>query len=86
MTNFIELHRLCTTQLTVVFCNWLYQATCYGPAWPLSGLQSLVLLCTLIDTNLCKPDDGHATPKHVDDVTSCRIKLSIVLCKDGLIK
>ena len=43
-------------------------------------------LCTLIDTNLCKPDDGQARPKHVADATSCRIQLSIVLCKDGLIQ
>ena len=43
-------------------------------------------LCTLIDTNLCNPDDGQARPKHVADVTSCRIQLSIVLCKDGLIR
>jgi len=40
----------------------------------------------LIDTNLCKPDDGQARPKHVADVTSCSIKLSVVLCKDGLIQ
>jgi len=33
-----------------------------------------------------KPDDGQARPKHVADVTSCRIQLSIVLCKDGLIQ
>jgi len=43
-------------------------------------------LCTLIDTNFCKPDDGQARPKHVADVTCCRIQLSFVLCKDGLIK
>jgi len=43
-------------------------------------------LCTLIDTNLCKPDDGQTRPKHVADVTSCRIQLSIVLCKDSLIQ
>jgi len=30
-------------------------------------------LCTLIDTNLCKPDDGQTRPKHAADVTSCRI-------------
>ena len=42
-------------------------------------------LCTLIDTNLCKPDDGQAKPKHVADVTSCRIQLSIVLYKESLI-
>ena len=35
-------------------------------------------LCTLIDTNLCKPDDGQARPKHVADVSSCRIQLPIV--------
>jgi len=45
-----------------------------------------MLLCILIDTNLCKPDDGQARPKHVADVTSRRIQLSIVLCKDGLIQ
>jgi len=43
-------------------------------------------LCTLIDTNLYKPDDGQARPKHVADVTSCKIQLSIVLCKEGLIQ
>jgi len=26
-------------------------------------------LCTLIDTKLCKPDDGQIRPKHVADVT-----------------
>ena len=41
-------------------------------------------LCTLIDTNLYKLDDGQTRPKHVAYVTSCRIQLSIVLCKDGL--
>ena len=30
-------------------------------------------LCTLIDTDLCKPDDGQTRPKHVADVTSCII-------------
>jgi len=40
----------------------------------------------LIDTHLCKPDDGQARPKHVADVTSCRIQLSIVLCKEDLIQ
>jgi len=30
-------------------------------------------LCTLIDTKLCKPDDGQTRPKHVVDVTSRRI-------------
>ena len=30
-------------------------------------------LCTFIDTNRCKPDDGQTRPKHVADVTSCRI-------------
>jgi len=44
------------------------------------------MVYNVIDTNLCKPDDGQARPKHVADVTSCRIKLSIVLCKDGLIQ
>ena len=43
------------------------------------------ILCTLIDTSLCKPDDGQSRSKHIADVTSCRIQLSIVLCKDGLI-
>ena len=41
---------------------------------------------TLIDTKLYKPDDDQARPKHVADVTSCRIQLSVVLCKDGLIQ
>ena len=43
-------------------------------------------LCTLIDTKLCKHDYGKARPKHVADITSCRLQLSIVLCKEGLIK
>ena len=30
-------------------------------------------LCTLINTNLCKPDDCQIRPKHVADVTSCGI-------------
>jgi len=30
-------------------------------------------LHTLIDTNICNPDDGQTRPKHVADVTSCRI-------------
>ena len=30
-------------------------------------------LCTLIDSNLCKPNDGQTRPKHVENVTSCRI-------------
>ena len=37
------------------------------------GLQCTATLCALIDTNLCKPDDGQARPKRVADVTSCRI-------------
>jgi len=41
-------------------------------------------LCSLIDTNLCKPDDGQTRSKHVADVTSCG--LTTVLCKDGLIQ
>ena len=49
-------------------------------------LISTATLYKLIDTNLCKPDDGQARPKHIADVTSCRIQLSIVLCKDGLIQ
>jgi len=43
-------------------------------------------LCTLIDTNPSKPDDDQARPKRVADVTSCKIQLSIVLFKDGLIQ
>jgi len=35
-------------------------------------------LCTLIDTNFCKPDDGQTRPKHVADVTSCI--LTTVIC------
>ena len=50
------------------------------------GSHRYIPLCTLIDTNLCKPDDGLARPKHVADVTSCSIQLSIVLCKDGLMQ
>jgi len=54
----------------------------YKP-WDLIGTATLY---TLIDTNICKPDDGQARPKHVADVTSYRIQLSIVLCKVGLIQ
>jgi len=28
-------------------------------------------ICTLIDTKLCKPDDGQTRPKHDADITSC---------------
>jgi len=55
----------------------------YYEPWDPIGTATL---CTLIDTNLCKRYDGQARPKHVADVTSCRIQLSIVLCKDGLIQ
>jgi len=87
MTNFIELNLLYTTQLTVVILQLVTSATCFGLVWPSSGLQRLVsikthnvdsdpigtaTLCTLIDTNLCKPD-GQTRPKHVADVTSCRL-------------
>jgi len=86
MTNFIELNRLYTTQLTVVILQLVTSATCFGLVWPSSGLQRLVsikvlnvdsdligtaTLCTLIDTNHCKPDDGQTRPKHIVDVTSC---------------
>ena len=47
---------------------------------------STATLRTLIDTNVCKTNDGQAMPKHVADVTSCRIQLSIVLCKEGVIQ
>jgi len=75
MTNFIELNRLYTTQLTVVILQLVTSATFFGLIWPSSGLHRLVsmYLCTLIDINLCKPDDGQIRPKHVADVTSCRI-------------
>jgi len=46
-------------------------------------------LCTLTDTKLCKPDDGQTRPKHVADITSCRITTVgcvVLLCKDGLIQ
>jgi len=42
MTNFIELNRLYTTQMTVVFLQMVTSATCFGLAWPSSGLQRLV--------------------------------------------
>jgi len=42
----------------------------HGLHWDPIGTATL---CTLIDTNLCKPDDGQTRPKHVADVTSCRI-------------
>ena len=52
-------------------------ATCFGLVWPSSGLQrdhiGTATLCTLIDTNLCKPDDGQTMPKHVANETSFRI-------------
>jgi len=65
MTNFTEINSLYTTQLTVAILQLVTSATCFGLVWPSS--------CTLIDTKLCKPDDGQIRPKHVADVTSCRI-------------
>jgi len=50
------------------------------------GSHRYTPLFTLIDTNLCKPDDGQTRPKHVADVTSCGTTTVIVLCKDGLIQ
>ena len=41
MTNFIELNRLYTTQLTVVNLQLVTSATCFGILWPSSGLQGL---------------------------------------------
>jgi hypothetical protein len=43
-------------------------------------------LGTLTDTNYFKLDDGQARPKHVADVTSYRLQLSVVLYKKGLIQ
>jgi len=37
-------------------------------------------LCTLIDTNFCKPDDGQTRPKHVPNVTSCSITNGKLCC------
>jgi len=34
----------------------------------------------------CDADYGQARPKHIADVTSCTIQLSIVFCKDDLIQ
>ena len=65
MTNFIELNHLYTTQLTVVILQLVTSATCFGLIWPSSGLQSLV--------SIKVHDDGQTRPKHVADVTSCRI-------------
>jgi len=42
MTNFIELNRLYTTQLTVVNLQLVTSATCFGLVGPSSGLQRLV--------------------------------------------
>jgi len=42
MTNFIELNRLYTTQLTVVILQLVTSATCFSLVWPSSGLQRLV--------------------------------------------
>jgi len=42
ITNFIELNRLYTTQLTVVILQLVTSATCFGLVWPSSDLQSLV--------------------------------------------
>jgi len=50
------------------------------------GSHRYTTLRTLIDTKLCKSDVGQTRPKHVADVTSCRITTVIVLCKDGLIQ
>ena len=41
LTNFIQLNRLYTTQLTVIL-QLVTSATCFGLVWPSSGLQSLV--------------------------------------------
>jgi len=42
MTNFIEINRLYTTQLTFVILQLVTSATCFGLVWPSSGLQKLV--------------------------------------------
>jgi len=42
ITNFIELNRLYTTQLTFVILLLVTSATCFGLVWPSSGLQRLV--------------------------------------------
>ena len=67
MTNFIDLNRLYTTQLTVVILQLVTSATCFGLILLSSGLQRLVSI------KVHKPDDGQTRPKHVADVTSCRI-------------
>jgi len=51
-----------------------------------SHRYSNIMYSTLIDTNLCKPDDGQTRPKHVADVASCRITTANCVCKDGLIQ
>ena len=48
MTNFIQLNRLYTTQLTVVIPQLVKSATCFGLVWPSSGLQRLVSINVLI--------------------------------------
>jgi len=42
LTNFIELNRHYTTQLTVVILQLVTSATCFGLVWPSSGLKNLV--------------------------------------------
>jgi len=42
MTNFIELNRLYTTQLTAVIVQLVTSATCFGLVWPSSDLQRFV--------------------------------------------
>ena len=42
MTNFIELNRLYTTQLTVLTLQLITSATCFGLVSPSSDLQRLV--------------------------------------------
>jgi len=70
LTNFIELNCLYTTKLTVFILQLVTSKISFGLIWPTKGT---VTLCTLVDANFCKPDDGQTRSKHVADITSCRI-------------
>jgi hypothetical protein len=71
--------------LKAIFRNATQRVWCVRVRYaPILTQFPRLLVSVTLQTNLCKPDDGQARPKHVADVTSCGIQLSIVLCKDGL--
>jgi len=71
-TNFIELNRLYTTQLTVVILQLVTSATCFGLVWPSSGLQRLVSIKIY---NVAVPKGSHGL--------HCLNALYRVIEKDG---